>query len=185
MSNKRRGSGGSPNLAVGLGVLSDAEAALIRQMMTEEGAPDYVLEVIRSGRTMVDLLAEMQSSAPELSSEDILAGLGEAMEPALTGRGDPFLAEAVGLDLLGLLNVYLPVEEDAFTDSPAFAAKVIEGIGLAEKEATPSAVALLRTIAVHGPQASCSAATAAAGGARSGAASRTTLMRSRPERDSD
>ena len=161
MSNKRRGSRESPNLVVGLGVLSDAEAALVRQMMIEEEAPDYVLDVIRPGRTMVDLLAEIQSRAPELSSEDILSGLGEAMKPALAGKGDPFLAEAVGLDLLGLLNAYLPVE-DAFTDSSAFAAKVIELIGLAEKEATPAVVALLRTIAVHGPQTACSAATAAA-----------------------
>jgi len=161
MSNKRRRSRESPGSVAGLGVLSDAEAALVRQMMIEEGAPDYVLDVIRPGRTMVDLLTEIQSRAPELASEDILSGLGEAMGPALAGRGDPFLAEAVGLDLLGLLTAYLSVE-DAFTDSPAFAAKVIELIGLAEKEATPAALALLRTIAVHGPQTTCSAATAAA-----------------------
>jgi len=163
MSNKRRGSRKSPGIVAGLGVLSDAEAALVRQMMVEEGAPDYVLDVIRPGKTMLELLAEIQSSAPELASEDILSGLGEAMEPALAGKGDPFLAEAVGLDLLGVLNAYLPVE-DAFTDSAAFAAKVIELIGLAEKEATPAALALLRTIAVHGPQTTCSEATAAADG---------------------
>lgn len=137
------------------------EAVQVRQMLVEAGAPDYVLDVIQPGRTIVDLLAEAQSRAPALESEDLLANLGEAMEPALAGKGDPFLAEAVGLDLLGLLNAYLPVE-DAFTDSPAFAAKVIELIGLAEKEATPAAVGLLRTIAVHAPQAACSAATAAA-----------------------
>jgi hypothetical protein len=147
----------------GLGVLSHAEAARIRQMMIVEGAPDYVLDVIRPGKTMIDLLAEIQSLSPDLASEDILSGLGEAMGPALAGKGDPFLAEAVGLDLLGLLNAYLPVE-DAFTDSPAFAAKVIELIGLAEKEATPATVVLLRTIAVHGPQTTCSEATAAADG---------------------
>jgi hypothetical protein len=132
-------------------------------MMIEEGAPDSVLDVIRPGKTMIDLLAEIQSLSPDLASEDILSGLGEAMGPALAGKGDPFLAEAVGLDLLGLLNAYLPVE-DAFTDSPAFAAKVIELVGLAENEATPAALVLLRTIAVHGPQATRSVATAAADG---------------------
>jgi hypothetical protein len=161
MSNKQRGSLESPGSLAGLGVLSDAEAAMVRQMLVEAGAPDYVLDVIRPGRTMVDLLTEAQSRAPGLASEDIFTNLGETMEPALVGKGDPFLAEAVGLDLLGLLNAYLPVE-DAFTDSPAFAAKVIELIELTAKEATPAAVALLRTIAVYGPQTACSAAAAAA-----------------------
>jgi hypothetical protein len=161
MSNKRRRSHESPGIVAGLGALSDTEAVRMRQMLVEAGAPDYVLDVIQPGRTIVDLLAEAQRRAPALESEDLLSNLGEAMEPALAGKGDPFLAEAVGLDLLALLRAYVPMDE-AFTDSPAFAAKVIELVGLAEKAATPAALALLRTIVVHGPQAIRSAATAAA-----------------------
>jgi hypothetical protein len=143
--------------------LSDGEAGQMRQMLAEAGAPDFVLDAIQPGMSLADLLAETQRRAPELESEDLLADLGEAMEPALAGKGDPFLAEAAVLDLLALLTAYVPMDE-AFTDSPAFGAKVIELIGLAEKEATPAALALLRTVAVHGPQETRTAAAAAADG---------------------
>jgi hypothetical protein len=135
----------------------------MRQMLAEAGAPDFVLGAIQPGMDLAEVLAEAQRRAPELDSEDLLANLGEAMAPVLARRGDPFLAEAVALDLLALLRAYVPAGE-AFTDSPAYAAKVIELIGFAEKEATPAALALLRTIAVHGPQETRSAATAAADG---------------------
>lgn len=135
----------------------------MRQMLAEAGAPDFVLDAIQPGMSLADLLAETQRRAPELESEDLLADIGEAMEPALAGKGDPFLAEAAVLDLLALLTAYVPMDE-AFTDSPAFGAKVIELIGLAEKEATPAALALLRTVAVHGPRETRTAAVAAADG---------------------
>jgi hypothetical protein len=135
----------------------------MRQMLAEAGVPDFVLGAIQPGMNLAEVLTEAQRRAPELDSADLLADLGGAMEPALTGQGDPFLAEAVAIDLLALLRAYVPAEE-AFTDSPAYAAKVIELIGFAEKEATPAALALLRTIAVHGPQETRSAATVAADG---------------------
>jgi len=135
----------------------------MRQMLAEAGAPDFLLGAIQPGTSLADILAEAQRRAPELDSEDLLANLGEAMEPALARKGDPFLAEAVALDLLALLRGYVPVEE-AFTDSPAYAAKVIELIGFVEKAATPAALALLRTVAVHGPREARSAATRAADG---------------------
>jgi hypothetical protein len=167
MSNKRRlRHATSPGIVAGSGTLSDGEAGQMRQMrqmLAEAGAPDFVLDAIQPGMSLVDLLAETQRRAPELESEDLLADIGEAMEPALAGKGDPFLAEAAVLDLLALLTAYVPMDE-AFTDSPAFGAKVIELIGLAEKEATPAALALLRTVAVHGPRETRTAAVAAADG---------------------
>jgi hypothetical protein len=147
----------------------------MRQMLAEAGAPDFVLDAIQPGMSLAEVLAEAQHRAPEMDSEDLLADLGEAMEPALAGKGDPFLTEAVAIDLLALLRAYVPAD-NAFNDSPVYAAKVIELIGFAEKKATPAALALLRTIAVHGPHETRQAATAAADGLVAGGLSELPFM---------
>ncbi len=176
MSSKRhRERTSSSGIVAGAGALSGGDAARLRQMLAEAGAPGFVLGAIQPGMSLGEVLAEAQRRAPELGSEDLLANLGEAMEPALAGKGDPFLAEAVAIDLLALLRAYVPADE-AFTDSPAYAAKVIELIGFAEKEATSAALALLRTIAVHGPQETRSAAAAAADGLVAGGLSELPFM---------
>jgi hypothetical protein len=162
MSNKRRRRHPpSPGAVAASGPLSDGDAVRMRQMLAEAGAPGFVLDAIQPGMGIADVLAAVESRATEMDGEDLLSSLDEAMEPALARRGDPFLAEAAALELLSLLTAYVPADE-AFTDSPALVAKVIELIVLAEKEATPAALALLRTIAVHGPREARSAAAAAA-----------------------
>lgn len=59
----------------------------MRQMLAEAGAPDFLLGAIQPGTSLADILAEAQRRAPELDSEDLLANLGEAMEPALARKG--------------------------------------------------------------------------------------------------
>lgn len=132
-------------------------------MLAEAGAPDYVLESIRPGRSLTDLMEEAERQAPELDDADVLASLEEAMAPALAGKGDPFQAEAAGAELLAILKTYAPLDEP-FTDSPAFVARVLDVIRLVEKAATPAALALLRTVALHGPPETRPAAAAAADG---------------------
>ena len=161
MSNKRRvRSTPSQSVAAGSETLSQDDAARMRQMMADAGAPEFILDAIQPGMSLAELMAEAQSKAPALGGSELLAELDEAMGPALRGKGDPFLAEAAVLDLLALIYAYVPVDE-AFPDSAAFVAKVTELVGHAEQEAKPTALALLRTVAVHGPEQTRSAATEA------------------------
>lgn len=133
----------------------------MRQMLAAAGAPDYVLEAIRPGANLTEILAEAQSRTEQPAVQDLLVEACEALRPALAGKGNPFLAEATVLEMLAVLDVGV-VGADVFAESPSFPAAVVELIGLAEQAATRQALAVLRTLAVHGPQASRSPATAAA-----------------------
>jgi len=161
MSNKRRTRAPQPRQDLLNGGLTADEAVQMREMLAASGAPAYVLDAIRPGVDLLNLLAEAERNAPMLEIPELIAELGDALEDAFRGKGDPFFAEATILELLGALRSAYPGESVA-DDSPALVAKITELIEHAERAATPEALVLLRVVGLHGPDESRLAAAGAA-----------------------
>jgi len=131
----------------------------MREMLAASGAPSYVLDAIRPGLDLAGLLAEAEVNAPVPEVPELVAQLGDAIGPALAGKGDPFLAEAATLELLGLLRAAYP-GDSVEDDTPELHAKVLELVEAAEREATAEALILLRVLALYGPEPAHSATAA-------------------------
>jgi hypothetical protein len=152
MSSKRRAQIPRPNqdLLTG-GALTADDATLMRSFLAESGAPAYLLDAIQPGVALAELLAIAERDAPVPEIPELVAQLGEAIGPALAGKGDPFLAEAATLELLGLLRSAYP-GDSVEDDTPELLAKVLELVEATEREATVEALVMLRALALYGPE---------------------------------
>ncbi|MGH3948975.1 MAG: plasmid pRiA4b ORF-3 family protein [Pseudonocardiaceae bacterium] len=138
----------------GAGSGGDELTELINQLAAA-GVPDEVVQALQSGRDPAEVLGQLVDTGMLPSPEESFAGLLDAFAPLLEPGTDRLAAEMTGTEFLGLVRRL--AEDEA--DLPEMLSVLI---GQAEASGLPEALAMLRVLAVVGPEGTRPAAVEAA-----------------------
>lgn len=130
------------------------ELAEFRQLFTAAGAPEEVLRMLDGPGSPEEILQRLVGAGLIPSQEESLAGLIAGWQPLLERGCDPLSAELAGLEFLGIVRQAGPDGE-----LPEVLTELISQV---EEYGGPAALAMLRVLAVVGPQPVQPAATEAA-----------------------
>ncbi|HEU0087797.1 MAG TPA: plasmid pRiA4b ORF-3 family protein [Pseudonocardiaceae bacterium] len=158
----KRKNGAALTLVDGNSTCSAGAPAELREQMSElreqlaaAGAPAEVLSALDEAGHPDEVLPRLIEAGMLPSPEEALAGLLDGWKPLLKRRTNPLNAELCGTEFLGMVRRTLPDEGDL--------PEMLTGlIRQAEGSGTPEALAMLRVLALLGPQQLRPAATAAA-----------------------
>ncbi len=122
-----------------------AELAGLLRQLAGAGAPEELLRELEAGGDAARIVDDLVELGLLPSPEQAMAGLLEGFTPLLGPGADPCSAELCGVEFLGLMRKLA----DDPTDLPGMLAALI---GQAEDSGLPEALAMLRTVAVVGPE---------------------------------
>ncbi|MGH4022018.1 MAG: plasmid pRiA4b ORF-3 family protein [Pseudonocardiaceae bacterium] len=121
------------------------QLAELRKELAAAGAPAEILEALDDSGDVGEVLHRLAEAGILPSPQEALAGLLEGWKSLLKRGADPLSAELCGAEFLGGMRRTAPDEADL----PEILAGLIEQVAGA---GTPEALAMLRVLAVLGPQ---------------------------------
>ena len=119
------------------------ELAELRKTLVAQGAPAEILQVIDQADDVEDALRLLSEAGLVPTPDSILEGLLDGFSPLLERGCDALEAELVGADFLGVLRTGMPDE-----NLPAVLTDLVRD---AAASGSPEALAMLRVLAVIGP----------------------------------
>lgn len=137
------------------GVPDAAELAQLRAELVAVGVADEVLEALDAPGGPEEIIGRLIESGALPSPTEALAEMLASWKPLLRRTSTALDAELMGAEFLGLLDAMAPNVED-------LPDMLIDLVGQAERSGAPEALAMLRVMAVLGPEAVRPTASAAA-----------------------
>lgn len=119
--------------------------AELREALAAAGVPEEVVRSLDDVADAEDVLRRLETAGMLQPPEEVMTGLMDSWKPLLEPGCDPLSAELVGAEFVGMMRA-------AAEDEAELPEMLAELIAQAERHGGPEALAMLRVLAVIGPE---------------------------------